>query len=179
MISIWTSAATFRHAFQAIHSPHRESCLLASPPAQHPASSPHQGFSAYTQVGPLHFTFTAIIRAHIISRYLDIQRVRLTMADETPTPQRGTFDSRPRPVPHRTSSGHTQTLRPGASPTPHRHSPSPSPSHHRQSFTDQLRGMPPSPRQVSSAIPAFSSDEDAFAFRRAEYWRKFERNSIA
>lgn len=63
------------------------------------------------------------------------------MADNTPKqpitiPARSSIDSRPYPITSRTPSGG----RLGPAP-----SPSPSTSH-RQSFTDQLRGMPPSPR---------------------------------
>lgn len=78
------------------------------------------------------------------------------MADDMSQSPRSSMDSRPRPLPRRIPSNGDQMLRPGASPPPHRHSPSPSPSHHRQSFTDQLRGMPPSPRQVSSPMPPLS-----------------------
>ena len=53
------------------------------------------------------------------------------------------LDAPNRPTPQRT---HSQTMRPG-------HSPSPSHSH-RQSFTDSLRGLPPSPR--SNRHPSLS-----------------------
>lgn len=61
------------------------------------------------------------------------------MADNTPKqsiniPGRSSIDSRPYPIPSRTPSGGRLVQ-----------APSPSTSH-RQSFTDQLRGMPPSPR---------------------------------
>ncbi len=50
---------------------------------------------------------------------------------------RASLDAPNRPTPQRTLS---QNMRPS-------HSPSPGHGSHRQSFTDSLRGMPPSPRQ--------------------------------
>lgn len=51
-----------------------------------------------------------------------------------PSAASGRHSTDPRPLPSRTPSGRL-------------HTPSPSPGH-RQSFTEQLRGMPPSPRAI-------------------------------
>ena len=95
-------------------------------------------------ISPSILTHSSCFNLHNPNHCCGLRVHASNMADEAPkrstssshSSDRANLDAPTRPTPQRT---HSQNMRLGLSP---------SPSHsHRQSFTDSLRGMPPSPRQ--------------------------------